>query len=215
MPVSLLNDCNAAVLGEQAYGAGRGKQNIVYITISTGIGAGVVAGGALLLGRGGNAAEVGHFIVDTAYNLPCLCGKGKGHWERYASGAGMPVFFRHWAHEHGRKINRASVCAKDIFEAARAGDPPAREFLDEVSKINARGISNVIAAYDPQIITLGGSVTLSNGKIILAGIKKYIDRFLKPPVIMITPLGEDISLVGAAAAIYNGGLSKRHFNDTN
>lgn len=210
VPVSLMNDCNAAVLGEQRFGAGKNKQNIVYITISTGIGAGVIANGKLLLGRGGNAAEVGHFIVDTKYNLPCSCGKGSGHWEGYASGANIPRFFHHWLRIRGETKKENGKTAKEIFALART-DGTAREFLRELSRINARAISTIIAAYDPEIIMLGGSVALGNPSVILGGIKKYVDRFLKLPLITITPLGEDVSLLGAAAAAYDD-IPERYFS---
>lgn len=202
VPVSLFNDCNAAVRGEQRFGAGRDKRNIVYITISTGIGAGVIADGKLLLGKSGNAAEVGHFTVDTKYNLRCTCKRGDGHWEGYASGRNIPKFFTQWARTHGKKIRHTFQTAKDIFAAGRARDPAVREFLDELSKINARAISNIIVAYDPELITIGGSVALRNPSRILHGIKKYVDRYLSTPPIAITKLGQDITLLGAAAGFF-------------
>ena len=201
MPVSLLNDCNAAVLAEQRFGAGRNKRNIVYVTISTGIGAGVIAEGKLLLGKSGNAAEVGHFTIDTEYNLPCSCGRGTGHWEGYASGRSIPLFFRHWTGMHSKKSEKQFQTAKDIFAAGSVRDPSVLEFFNELSKVNARAISDIIAAYDPELITLGGSVVLENKHIVLKGIKKYVDDFLGVPAIRITPLGEDIALLGAAVAV--------------
>lgn len=200
VPVSLMNDCNAAVLGEQRFGAGKNKQNIVYITISTGIGAGAIAGGKLLLGRSGNAAEVGHFVVDTQYNLPCSCGKGICHWEGYASGANIPRFFHYWLRMRGKTKKENIKTAKEIFALART-DGTAREFLRELSRINARALSTVIAAYDPELITIGGSVALGNSSVILNGIKKYVDHYLPTPPIAITKLGEDITLLGVVAAM--------------
>ncbi len=85
LPVYLINDCRAGVLGETCFGAGKGCENVVYITISTGIGGGAVINGKLLLGRDGNASEIGHFCVDTRYSIRCGCGN-YGHWEGYASG---------------------------------------------------------------------------------------------------------------------------------
>lgn len=206
VPVLLLNDCNAAVLGEQRFGAGKGLHNLVYITISTGIGAGVIAGGELLLGNSGNAAEVGHFnIMGGSYGFPCSCGKGTGHWEGYASGENMPRFFRFWLRRQGKKEKRSvpagTLRAEDIFRLARQDDPRAKKFLDVLAQINARAISNIIAAYDPELITIGGSVALRNQAVILNGIKKYIDRYLPIPPIMITKLGDDITLLGTAVAI--------------
>ena len=100
LPARLLNDCHAGVIGEFLYGSVKGRDNIVYLTLSTGIGAGVIAGGRLFFGREGNAAEVGHFHVDSVYNVMCGCGHA-GHWEGYASGRHIPRFFARWAEYHG------------------------------------------------------------------------------------------------------------------
>ena len=92
LPVRLINDCPAGALGEMYFGDGKGCRDFVYITISTGIGGGVVSDGKILLGRNGNAAEIGHFHVDTHYNAICGCGC-TGHWEAYASGRHLPDIF--------------------------------------------------------------------------------------------------------------------------
>ncbi|MGB4253654.1 MAG: ROK family protein [Minisyncoccales bacterium] len=202
LPVFLLNDCNAAVLGEKYFGDGKNIENLIYITISTGIGGGAIINEKLLLGKSGNAAEVGHFIVDTKYDLPCTCGKGKGHWEGYCSGRNLPRFLKLWAKKEKRAVNFKVKESKDIFEAAKRKNKTALMFLDEVSKINAAAVSNIIVAYDPTLITIGGSVVLSNQEIILKGIKKYVDHYLKVPKIKITRLGKEITLLGAAAAVF-------------
>ncbi|MBI2577515.1 MAG: ROK family protein [Candidatus Wildermuthbacteria bacterium] len=209
VPVLLYNDGNAAVLGEKQFGAGKNIQNLVYVTISTGIGGGAIVDGKLLLGKGGNAAEVGHFIVDTHYNIPCTCGAGVGHWEGLASGRNIPRFFETWIKQQKKIVSFEAKEAKDIFEVAKNGDAAALEFLEELAKINGRAISNIIAGYDPELITLGGSVGLNNPKIILAGITKYIDHFLKSPKILITKLGEDIVLLGAAALVFEKKLGRQ------
>jgi len=204
LPVTFLNDANAAVIGEQRFGAGKGIKNLVYITISTGIGGGAIVDNKLLFGRSGNAAEVGHLVVDTAYNLPCTCGKGAGHWEGYASGRNIPRFFHAWLAEKKQNAPFQYQEAKDIFLHARKQDPAALVFLDELARVNARAISSVIVAYDPELITLGGSVALGNSRALIGGVEKYADRYLPLPKIKITSLGEDISLLGAAAAVFAG-----------
>ncbi|HQN92047.1 MAG TPA: ROK family protein, partial [Methanoculleus sp.] len=93
--VFLINDARAGVLGERWIGAARGSENAVYITLSTGIGGGAVVNGSLLLGKDGNAGEIGHIPVDTRYNLICGCGFA-GHWEAYASAKNIPTFFAAW-----------------------------------------------------------------------------------------------------------------------
>ena len=99
LPVHLINDCSAGALAEVRFGPLKGAADLVYITISSGIGAGVIANRKLIIGHEGNAAEVGHMCVDTTWNLPCGCG-GSGHWEAYASGTGIPAFFRRWTETH-------------------------------------------------------------------------------------------------------------------
>lgn len=207
LPVFLLNDANAAVLGEQRFGVGKNTKNVVYITISTGIGGGAIVDGKLLLGKSGNATEVGHMIVDTTSNIRCSCKKGTGHWEGLASGRNMPRFFRAWVKMHGKKADTMRATAKDIFDRVQSGDAAAREFLDAVHRINACAISNIIVAYDPELITIGGSVMLMNGPVLLAGIKKYVDHYLKIPEIRVTRLGDDIALLGAAAVVFEESYS--------
>lgn len=202
LPTFLYNDCSAAVWGERHFGTGKSYQNIVYITISSGIGGGVVLDNHLLSGRAGNVAEIGHFIVDTKYNFPCGCKKGVGHWEGYCSGNNMPRFFQYWLKWHKVKKEYSIKKTKDIFDLAKHQDKYVLRFLDEINKINARGVSNVIVAYDPEIIILGGAVVLNNRKIIIRGIKKYVDKFLPTPKIVVTPLKEDVSLLGAAALVF-------------
>lgn len=203
LPVYLANDCTASVFGEKIFGAGKKVKNLVYITISTGIGGGAIVDGHLLFGRDGNATEIGHLIVDTKYNLLCSCKKGYGHWEGLASGRNIPRFFEAWIEKSKIKVNFRYKSAKDIFDAAKRGERTAHYFVEQVlGKVNARGVSNVIVAYNPALITLGGAVVLNNEELILEPIKKYIDHYLEPPKIKVTPLGADIGLFGAAAFVF-------------
>ncbi len=208
LPVFLLNDANAAVYGERRFGAGKKKKNLVYITISTGIGAGAIVDGNLLLGKSGNAAEIGHMVIDTTYQLRCTCKKGIGHWEGYASGRNLPLFFEAWAKKQQKHMSTMPHHAKDIFDRARNADAHVLDFLDELHRINARAISNIMVSYDPELITIGGSVMLENSPLLLAGMQNYIDHYLTIPEIRVTPLGEDIGLLGAAAAVFEN-IKKR------
>ncbi|MFA5871497.1 MAG: ROK family protein [Parcubacteria group bacterium] len=200
-PVVLYNDCNVGVLAEKFFGEGKKISNVVYITMSTGVGGGVFMDGRLLLGKDGNAAEVGHITVDTQYNLTCTCKKGRGHWEAYASGRNIPKFFKAWT--KGKNLDfRKLNSAKDIFEEAKSGDKICLWFIEDLGKINGRGISNVIAAYDPELIVLGGSVVLNNKQLILKPALKNVDKFLRQPKIKVSILGEDAPLLGAAASVF-------------
>ncbi|RME54947.1 ROK family protein [Candidatus Woesearchaeota archaeon] len=199
--VYLLNDATAAVVGEKYYGAGVNAKNIVYVTISSGIGAGVVVDGNLLWGKSGNAAELGHMYVGSEYGLKCTCGY-KNHWQAYASGIAHTDFYKQFQKSKGVK-KPLKLSSKEIFKLARQGDKMALKFVDELGKINARAVSNITVAYDPEIITLGGSVAQNENKLILNPIKKYVEQYLKLPKIMLSPLGNDAVLIGALAAAWN------------
>ena len=202
LPVSFFNDCLCAVWAEKIYGAGKNLDNLVYITISTGIGGGAIVDGHLLLGKDGNAVEIGHLIIEEKYNFLCSCEKGRGHWEGIASGSNLPRFFRSWLKTTKNKASFKVNSSKDIFEAAKKKEKIALKFMQELGKINARALSNIIVAYDPSLITLGGAVALNNKELILKPLKKHIDNYLTPPKIKITSLGEDIVLLGAAATMF-------------
>jgi glucokinase len=203
-PVFLLNDGQAGALGEKHFGEGKRTDNLVYVTLSSGIGGGAIVDGHLLSGEGGNAVEIGHFIVDTKYDLACSCGKGKGHWEAYASGENIPFFFRTWLDKEKLEADFDASSAKNIFQAAKKENKIAQRFIEEIGRINAKAFSNLIVAYEPALITLGGSVALNNPHLIIRPIKRYVDRFLKTPKIKISSLGEDIVLYGALAAAFSG-----------
>ncbi|MFH0966200.1 MAG: ROK family protein [Methanobacteriota archaeon] len=205
-PVTLMNDCRAAVLGEVFTGAGMGFHHVVYITFSTGIGGGVYTDGRVLLGRGGNAGEIGHFIVDTTYMQSCSCGLS-GHWEGYASGKGITRFFQTWCRVHEMDPGSPLATANDILNAATRGEPVAKLFIGTLARINACGLSIIIVAYDPEIIILDGPVVVNHPDIILTSAIEHIDRYLDLPKIVISPLGGNAPLLGAAAAMFR--LSER------
>ena len=203
-PISFLNDTNAAVLAEYTFGAGKCCRNVIYLTISSGIGAGIIMDGNLLLGRSGNAGEVGHMNVNTSYEIECGCKKGHAHWEGIASGRNIPRFYKVWSEkEKVADVSFHTCQTQPIYDAAKEGDEIAQKFIDVIGKVNARGISNLIVAYDPEIIVLGGAVVVHNEKEVLTSIKNNIDHYLPTlPKIVVTKLGDDVSLIGAAAAVF-------------
>ncbi|RPJ52291.1 MAG: ROK family protein, partial [Methanobacteriota archaeon] len=178
--------------------AGRGCADVVYITISTGIGGGAYMGGRLLEGCDGNAGEIGHFTVETRYDLCCGCG-GVGHWEAYASGRNIPSFYRAWLSREGRPSGESSPKrCESVFSAARSGDADALRFLDVLGTINGRGISAVIAAYNPSVIVLDGPVVRQNAEFILPQMERSINTHLRRPAIAISPLEGEAPLIGAS-----------------
>ncbi|MEM4848160.1 MAG: ROK family protein, partial [Ignisphaera sp.] len=169
-PVIIANDCVVAVWGEKLFGLGRGKSNIVYITLSTGIGGGIVVNDILLLGKMGNAHEIGHMIVDVKGRMKCGCG-GRGHWEAYASGANIPKFvsklLEEWTLTEEEKKSTVfklylenKLTSEHVYKEAEKGDPLALKIVDEINKYNVAGFENVINIYDPEIIAVGGAIAL-------------------------------------------------------
>lgn len=214
LPVYLVNDCTTAVIGEKAFGAGRHIDNLVYVTISTGIGGGAYVDNHVLMGKDNNAAEIGHFMIDMEERMECGCGR-KGHWEAYCSGRNIPRYIKMLLEETPASEKKGSLLvegvdpqkltSKIIFDAGKKKDPLALKLLNKIGELNAIGFSDITTAYDPSLITLGGTVALKNQDVILQPIRKNIERFSinRVPDIMITPLGEDIVLYGAVAMVFN------------
>jgi len=214
VPAFLTNDCTAAVLGEREFGAGRGLDNLVYITMGTGIGGGAIVDGHLLLGKDGNAVEIGHITIDYEGRLECGCGK-RGHWEAYCSGRNIPNYVRMRLEEIDEELKRQSLLFKkikgevsqlssqDLFEAAKRGDKLSLQLVEELGVLNAIGFANVINAYDPSLITVGGTVALKNEELILPPIRKYVKNYAvnRLPKIIVTPLGENIGIYGGISMV--------------
>jgi len=215
--VALLNDCTSAVVGEKYYGSGKNVENLVYVTISTGIGGGVYVDGHLLLGKDGNAHEIGHLVVDPEGRLLCGCGS-KGHWEAYCSGSGIPRFARLLIEEHYKEqyyksllgemsgYNLDAIDAKMVYDAAKVYDSLTIKIVERINFYNAIGFADVINVYDPSLITVGGSVALHNSEIILPYVLNKTPKYVinKMPEIKITTLGDEIVLLGAIAASFKG-----------
>ncbi len=212
IPVYLANDCVAGVVAEKEYGQGKRCSNLVYVTLSTGIGAGVYVDGRLLLGKDGNAHEIGHITIDCTGALTCGCGR-KGHWEAYCGGENAQNFIEYQLKKKTQqaiessllyKISRgdfARLTSQDLFESAQKGDITALEIVEEMGRLNAIGFANITNAYDPELITIGGAVALANPNLILDPIKEHIGyhSINRVPQIKLTELGGDIVLLGAIA----------------
>ncbi len=215
LPTYLLNDCAVGVMGEKYFGAGKEHKNMVYITISTGIGGGVYVDDHLLIGKDGNAHEIGHFTIDSMGSLQCGCGK-KGHWEAYCSGSGIPnyvrVLLKHRKHQ-GLKASLLykavngdleKLTAKILYDTAKAGDPLCIGLVEDIGRLNAIGFACVIDAYDPSLITIGGAVALNNADLVVDPIKRYVQDHVRNrlPEIFLTPLGEYVVAHGALSMVF-------------
>lgn len=211
LPVKLLNDAVAATLGEKFFGQGKKVDNMVYVTLSSGIGVGAIVDKRLLLGKDGNAHEFGHVTIDLEERLLCGCGK-RGHWEAYCSGNNIPKYAELLSKELDGRIFKSSVLygklgevsSKDIFDAARNGDDFALTVVRNVGRLNAIGFANLINAYDPEIIVIGGAVALNNRNLILDPIEELVGNYAvnRIPPMTLTSLGDDVGLLGAVAAVF-------------
>ncbi len=209
VPVQIMNDCNAGVIGEHVYGAGRGIDDLFYVTLSTGLGGGAIVDGSPLSGKDGNAPEIGHLTLDPDSELTCGCGC-KGHWEAYCSGANIPNFARVLLRDRelvGSILQKmvggdlGMLSSEMIFKAAGMGDKDAAFVVEEIGKMNAIGFANIVNAFDPELITVGGSVALNNPGPIIEPIMRGIGKHLinRRPEIKLTPLGSDVVLYGGLA----------------
>ncbi|MDV0443076.1 ROK family protein [Methanorbis rubei] len=207
VPAVMLSDCKAGVLGEYFYGDAASAHTVVYLTFSTGIGCGVIANGSLLTGVDGNAGEVGHVLVDTSYHVRCGCG-GFGHWEAYASGTGIPKFFRSWYEKkcEGRCVAKADLSTGQVLQSANLGSKMFLEFTEELAVVNGRGLSTVIAAYNPDLVILDGPVVRNYPSLVAGKMATQVEGYLRRPEIRLTKLEGRAPLIGAAAAAFRIGV---------
>ncbi|WP_088103918.1 ROK family protein [Halalkalibacter urbisdiaboli] len=205
VPVYLNNDANAAVLGEYFHGGGKGKKNVVYLTISTGVGSGVIDNGQLQLGGNGSAAEVGHMIINP---LGPLCGCGnKGCVEAYVSGTGIVNRMKKVLEEEGRAslLREMDVTTKAIFDAAQKYDPLALQLVEETRSYLGVALVNIIHLYNPEIIIFGGGVSKVGDYLFQPAIEFAKKKAMKPMADEIefvqAQLGGDVGLIGAASLV--------------
>ena len=201
-PVTMLNDAVAGVVAEHREGGD--DANVVYLTLSSGVGAGVVVDDQLLRGRAGNAAEVGHFTLDPDSGRRCGCG-GTGHWEGFASGENVPDYAREIQDaediESSLPTEPGELSAKDVFDAV-GEDPLATEVVDRVGRWNALGVANLVHAFAPDRVAVGGGVALNNPDSVLGPIRDRVaDRLVvEAPEIHLTEFGDDVVVTGAVLA---------------
>jgi len=160
----LINDANAAAVGELYFGAGKGSRNFIYITVSTGIGGGIIIDGKIYTGSMGMAGELGHMVIDDE-GPQCNCGN-KGCWETLASGTALAREARHRIKEGAATSilnyadgNIEKINAEAIHEAAQAGDKLANELIAQTAYYLGVGLANLINIFNPEVIVIGGGLS--------------------------------------------------------
>jgi glucokinase len=215
VPVFVANDARCATLGEYQFGTGKGTKDFVLLTLGTGIGGGIVAGGELLLGHKWGAGEIGHHQIRPSDGFVCTCGK-IGCFEAQASGTGLirhafavaPSFPRSALLD----VARDKLSSKKIRRSAQAGDRHALTAWKNFCADLAMGLANIVAFVNPEKIALGGGVS-SAGDFMLDAIRPQVDLLTTmvprgTTEIVTASLGNDAGQVGAATMALMGGLAR-------
>lgn len=210
LPARIDNDANAAALGEYKFGAGKNKKNMVYITVSTGIGGGVIVDGRLMRGANGNAAELGHLTLNID-GPACPCG-ANGCLEMYASGTAIARRTREaiQAGAQSQILNLAGsveeITTHHILTALEKDDALAQKIWNETTEYLGRGLAVVINSFNPEVIVVGGGVTAASD-LLFKPVREKALRYAFPrlaAVCSIVPagLGSNVGVVGAAACAF-------------
>lgn len=195
---ALENDGDASALGEAAWGAGKAKLRLIYVTVGTGIGGGIILDGRLYRGADMAHPEIGHHVID-ASGPECTCGF-RGCWEALATGPAMAAWFNATvAREKGHSEN---LSAAEICKLARRGDELAKRAVERETYYLGLGAANLINLFVPDVIVFGGSV-MKSADLFLDGIRRLIRqgcRFVpaEKTELALASLGEDANLIGAA-----------------
>ena len=210
-PVRLINDANAASFGEAKFGAGKEFQNIVMLTLGTGIGGGIIVHGKLYEGNEGKAGELGHMVI-CMDGEQCTCGR-KGCFEAYASATALIRDAKRVMAENRDTLmweicpNINNIGARTPFEAAQQGDQVAMELIDRYVKYLGEGILNYCNIFRPNIVVLSGGIA-NAGKYLFDKVNVYIKEreygYKRTPAVEVVPskLGYDSGIVGAAALLF-------------
>ncbi|TAA10544.1 ROK family glucokinase [Streptococcus parasuis] len=211
LPFFIDNDANVAALGEQWVGAGNNNPNVVFITLGTGVGGGVIAEGNLIRGVKGAGGELGHITVDFDAPFACTCGK-KGCLETVASATGIVNLTRRYAEEYAgdAKLKQMiddgeEVTAKDVFDLAKEGDDLALIVYRHFSNYLGIACANIAAVLNPAYIVLGGGVSAA-GEFLLDGVRNVFADNSYPQIkestqIVLATRGNDAGVIGAASLV--------------
>lgn len=205
MKAEIGNDANVAALGEMWLGAGKGRKNIIMVTLGTGVGGGIIVDGKPLVGAHGAGGEIGHLCVNYEETDHCGCGN-TGCLEQYASATGITRL----ANIRLAKDNTASVLreqeisAKTVFDAVKAGDAVAIEIAEEFGRYLGHAMANLAAVADPSAIVIGGGVSKA-GEVLLQYVEKNFKEKAffanKDTEFLLATLGNDAGICGAAKLI--------------
>lgn len=208
------NDANVAALGEKWVGAGNNEPDVVFVTLGTGVGGGVIAGNQLIHGFSGAGGELGHIAVDFEDPISCTCGK-KGCLETVASATGIVNLTRRYAEQYAgdselkaRIDDGQQVTAKDVFDLAKEEDKLALIVIRHFSEYLGVACSHIANILNPSRIVIGGGVSAA-GEFLLKGVREEFEKNVFPPikestVLALAELGNDAGVIGAASLVLIG-----------
>lgn len=210
IPIKINNDANCAALGEQRFGGGAEFDSVIFITLGTGVGSGIIYEGNLIEGVGSAGAESGHMVIQVD-GEPCNCGRS-GCWESYASATAlikqtkraMENYPNSLMHDIFRKYGKVS--GRTAFLAASEGDIPAKQVVERYIKYIAIGLINLGNIVHPNAFIMGGGIS-HEGESLIKPLQKYLDNYcygsgLNPAIkVCQAVLGNDAGIVGAAALV--------------
>jgi glucokinase len=203
LPVYVENDATAAALGEYRW-AGWGVQNLVYLTVSTGFGGGIVVNGKLFLGAAHQGGELGHVVVDWQ-GRQCGCG-ARGCAEAYVSGTSIARRAIEAATGTSSTLAGRAITAKDVAEQARAGDPVARAVWDETTAMLGRMVAVLVNVCEPELVVLGGGVTRAGDQLLVPVREAALQQAMPPAAaacdVVLSRHGDAVGVLGAAAIAY-------------
>lgn len=205
MRAEIGNDANVAALGEMWLGAGKGRKNIVMVTLGTGVGGGIIIDGKPLVGAHGAGGEIGHLCVNYKETDHCGCGN-TGCLEQYASATGITRLANiRLAKDDAKSVLREQeVSAKTVFDAVKAGDAVAKEIAEEFGKYLGHAMANLAAVADPSAIVIGGGVSKA-GEVLIEYVEKNFKKRAffanKGTEFVLATLGNDAGICGAAKLI--------------
>lgn len=201
-PVKAGNDASIAALGECWKGGGAGCSTMVFATLGTGVGGGIVVGGQVLHGIHGAGGEIGHMVLNREETDTCGCGK-RGCVEQYCSATGIVRIAKQFLSKADTPSSLRAIeklTCKDVFDAAAAGDAVAQEILEQVYAYMGEFLANICNVVDPEAVVLGGGVSKA-GKPLLEGVQrhfgKYVFHAVSPVRFALATLGNDAGAYGA------------------
>lgn len=216
LPVFVENDANLAALAENWKGSGQSAENLLFITLGTGVGGGVIVSGELLSGTNGTAGEIGHILVEPN-GYTCNCGR-EGCLETIASATGIVRLATDSLSEHPdsrlavRYNEHGQLEAKDVFELAGNGDEASQRIIDRVTDVLGFAMANIALTINPSQILIGGGVSKA-GKPLLSKITAAFKKHALPRVsdccdVNLAQLGNDAGMIGAAYLVKKQILDK-------